>query len=75
MSLLCLVKEPWFDFIVPVIVPVIVPPLASKFEFYCASIVSSRRAFYEFIVPVIVPILASKFEFYCASIVSKKSNF
>ena len=61
MPLLCLVKEPWFDFIVPVIVPVIVPPLASKFEFYCASIVSSKRAFFEFIVPVIVPPLASKF--------------
>ena len=67
------------------------PPLASKFEFYCASIVSckiplvwlycacycafivsSKRAFFEFIVPVIVPTIASKFEIYCASIVSSK---
>ena len=57
MPLLCLVKEPWFDFIMLVIVPVIVPPLASKFEFYCASIVSTKRAFFDFIVPVIVPLL------------------
>ena len=70
MPLLCIVKEPWFHFIVPVIVP----PLASKFEFYCASIVSSKRAFFEFIVPVIVPPLASKFKFYCASIVSSKKS-
>ena len=53
MPLLCLVKDPWFEFIVPVIVPA----LASKFEFYCASIVSTKRAFFDFIVPVIVPLL------------------
>ena len=52
--------------------PFIVPSLASKFEIYCASIVSSKRAFFEFIVPVIVPPLASKFEFYCASIASSR---
>ena len=68
MPLLCIVKEPWFHFIVPVIVP----PLASKFEFYCASIVSSKRAFFEFIVPVIVSTIPSNFEFYCASIGSSK---
>ena len=68
MPLLCLVKEPWFDFIVPVIVP----PLASKFEIYCASIVSSKRAFFEFIVLVIVPNIASKYEIYSASFLSIK---
>ena len=52
----------FFEFIVPVIVPTI----ASKFEFYCASIVSSKRAFFEFIVPVIVSTIPSKFELHCA---------
>ena len=94
MPLLCIVKEPWFHFVVPVIVFTI--PL--KFKTYCAFIVSSKRGFFnllclllcllyhqnskfivsskrgffEFIVPVIVPPLASKFEFYCAYIVSSK---
>ena len=50
--------------------PVIVSTIPSNFKFYCAFIVYSKRAFFEFIVPVIVLSLASKFEVYCASIVS-----
>ena len=68
MPLLCIVKEPWFHFVVPVIVFTI----PSKFKTYCAFIVSSKRAFFEIDEPVIVPPLASKFEFYCASIVPSK---
>ena len=68
MPLLCIVKEPWFHFVVPVIVFTI--PL--KFKTYCAFILSSKRGFFEFIVPVIVPRLASKFEIYYFFIVSSK---
>ena len=68
MPLLCIVKESWFHFVVPVIVFTI----PSKFKTYCAFIVSSKRGFFEFIVPVIVSTIPSKFEIYCGFIVSSK---
>ena len=53
VPILCLVDKPIFNFIVRVIVPTLV----SVFKIHCASILSRKRTYLDFIVPAIVPLL------------------